>query len=95
PLYLPEQLQIAKELGCEIIPVLIHPDKSLVKQFGALQYVDMAHGLTVDNVTLLLNSILRAERRLNSAKKHPKSRRLNHHRRLYNQEISSAKQSML
>ena len=71
--YCRQELEIAKKTGREIIPVLIHPDTSLSKQLGTLQYVDMARGLTIDNVTLLLNSILQAERRVQNTTKSTKS----------------------
>jgi hypothetical protein len=71
--YCRQELEIAKKMGREIIPVLIHPDTSLSKQLSNLQYVDMARGLTIDNVTLLLNSILQGERRTHSAAKSAKS----------------------
>lgn len=71
--YCQQELEIAKKAGLKIFPVLIHPDTSLAEQLASLQHVDMARGLTADNVALLLNSILRTERKLHSAQETSKS----------------------
>lgn len=67
--YCQQELEIAQKSGRAIFPVLTHPDTSLVTKLEALQYVDMSRGLNADNMALLLNSILEAERNIRVSKR--------------------------
>ena len=60
--YCRKELEIARKVGREIFPVLIDASTDLPPDLADLQYVDMTNGLNVDNVSLLLNSIVQSER---------------------------------
>ena len=62
-LYCRRELEIARRLKRQIIPVLINKDTILPDKMRDWQYVDLSEKLTVENVTSLLNSILVVERR--------------------------------
>ena len=62
-LYCRRELEIARRLKRQIIPVLINKDTVLPDKMRDWQYVDLSEKLTVENVTSLLNSILVVERR--------------------------------
>lgn len=63
-LFCRRELEIARRLKRQIIPVLIRKDTVLPDKLRDWQYVDLSEKLTVENVTQLLNSILVVERRL-------------------------------
>ncbi|MGJ3237302.1 MAG: SUMF1/EgtB/PvdO family nonheme iron enzyme [Anaerolineae bacterium] len=67
--YCRKELEIARQLGREIIPILIDPSINLPADLQEYQYVDMSKRLDAENITLLYNSILLIERNyaLNSA----------------------------
>ncbi len=62
-LYCRRELEIARRLKRQIIPVLINKETVLPDNLRDWQYVDLSENLTVENVTQLLNSILVVERR--------------------------------
>ncbi|MDE2859698.1 MAG: SUMF1/EgtB/PvdO family nonheme iron enzyme [Chloroflexota bacterium] len=61
-LYCRRELEIARRLKRQIIPVLINKDTVLPDKMRDWQYVDLSEKLTVENVATLLNSILVVER---------------------------------
>ncbi len=61
-LYCRQELEIARRLNRNIIPALINRGTALPDNMKDLQYVDLTDGLTVENVSQLLNSILLVER---------------------------------
>lgn len=63
--YCQKELDIAQRIGREIIPILIQPGVELPPEIAKLQYIDVSQGITAENVALLLNSVLNAERVLN------------------------------
>lgn len=63
--YCRKELDIARRIGREIIPIIIQNDIELPSDLNELQYIDMSKGFSAANVALLLNSILNAERMLN------------------------------
>ncbi|MCY4018798.1 MAG: SUMF1/EgtB/PvdO family nonheme iron enzyme [Chloroflexi bacterium] len=65
-LYCRRELEIARRLKRQVIPVLINKDTVLPDKMRDWQYVDLSEKLTVENVTQLLNSILVVERRQGS-----------------------------
>ena len=62
--YCQKELDIAWRIGREIIPVLIQPGVEVPEDIVNLQYVDMTDGFSGENVAILLNSVLNAERSL-------------------------------
>lgn len=62
-IYCRKELEIAQKLERDIIPVLINSDTTIPDTLEDYHYVDMTGALTVENVTVLLNSILLVERR--------------------------------
>lgn len=61
-LYCRRELEIARRLNRQVIPVLINKDTVLPDKMRDWQYVDLSEKLTVENVAQLLNSILVVER---------------------------------
>ncbi len=70
-LYCRRELEIARRLKRQIIPVLINKEAVLPDKMRDWQYVDLSENLTVENVTQLLNSILVVERRQGTAAQTP------------------------
>lgn len=62
-IYCRKELEVARQLERDIIPVLINAETVIPEDLQEFHYVDMTGTLTVENVTMLLNSILLAERR--------------------------------
>jgi formylglycine-generating enzyme required for sulfatase activity len=60
--YCQKEMHIARSLGKHIFPVLIHMSTTIPPELMHIQYADLSHGLTVEAVRQLLNSILIAER---------------------------------
>ncbi len=61
-LYCRRELEIARRLKRDIIPVLINRETVLPENMKEWQYVDLCDNLTVENVSQLLNAILLLER---------------------------------
>lgn len=61
-LYCRRELEIARRMNRDVIPVLIDRGTVLPAEMKGWQYVDLADNLTVENVAQLLNSILLVER---------------------------------
>ena len=59
--YCQQEFDMARQRGCYIFPVLIHPDTELPAILNDLQYVDFSRGITAEAVKTLLNSIYSAE----------------------------------
>lgn len=66
--YCQKELDIARRIGREIIPILIQADIELPSDISKLQCIDMSQGFIVENVTLLLNLIVKTERLLNGVR---------------------------
>ncbi|RMF78466.1 MAG: TIR domain-containing protein [Chloroflexi bacterium] len=62
--YCQKEYKIARDLGRQIIPVVIHPDTDMPDELAKKQYIDFSNGLTVDAVKSLLNAIHQADREL-------------------------------
>ncbi len=60
--YCRRELELARRLKRDIIPVLITRDTVLPENMREWQYVDLTDNLTVENVSQLLNAILMVER---------------------------------
>ncbi len=65
--YCRRELEVALQLRREIVPVLIDRSTVLPAKIKDWQFVDLSDSLTVENVSLLLNAILIAERRRSAA----------------------------
>ena len=61
-LYCRRELEIARRLKRDIIPVLINRETVLPDKMRDWQYVDLCDDLTVENVSQLLNAVLLVER---------------------------------
>ena len=61
------ELEIARRLNRDIIPVLIDSATVLPAKMSDWQYVDLSDNLTVENVAHLLNAILMVERQRSAA----------------------------
>ena len=61
-LYCRQELEIARRLNRDVIPVLLDRGTALPDEMKDWQYVDLTDNLTVENVSQLLNSILLVER---------------------------------
>ncbi len=75
-LYCRRELEIARRLKRQIIPVLINKDTVLPDKMRDWQYVDLSEKLTVENVAQLLNSILVVERQQGTTGPAPASTKL-------------------
>ena len=62
-LYCRRELEIARRLKRDIVPVLINRGTVLPDNMNEWQYVDLCDNLTVENVSQLLNAILLVERK--------------------------------
>ncbi len=70
-LYCRRELEIARRLNRDVIPVLLDRDTVLPAEMKDWQYVDLSDNLTVENVSQLLNSILMVERQKASSPTKP------------------------
>ncbi len=59
--YCQKEFELARNLGRHIFPVLIHAETKLPEILEGTHYADLSHGLTVEAVKTLLNSIYVAE----------------------------------
>lgn len=57
------EFELAESLGRQVIPILIVPNTQIPPRLADLQYIDLTGGLSVENVTELLNSIYVADQR--------------------------------
>lgn len=60
--YCRREYDLARKAGRHIFPVLINQEANLPSDIQARQYADFSKGLTVESVTMLLNSITQAEK---------------------------------
>lgn len=60
--YCRREFELALDLGKHIFPILIQPNTPVPSKLSEYQYIDLIDGLSIDNVTSLLNSIYAAER---------------------------------
>ena len=67
------EFELAESLGRQIIPILIVPNTPIPPRLADLQYIDLTGGLSVENVTDLLNSIYVADQRNKTATNLPVS----------------------
>lgn len=74
--YCRKELEIARKLGRDILPILIDPEAIIPGDLQDLQYVDMSNQFDAENVSMLHNSILIYERDIGKTPVKTKSRRL-------------------